>query len=731
MPHKRGIICLALNIFFYCLHSQQIKHLPDSSTNITVKYASVVDSLKSDIPVDLNSLDISKIEEGLYYVTATITPAKAGKAGNIDLETDLVLNTPADMQVAKNSFHWLPNLKGANGNIVAQHVFRSPCIIQSVGTVSVALMPDIELLSKNSVAPYYLDLTYTGTAIQMHYGISLYKVKGHIYYAKDAGSFNFSQPLKMAFYVMVGHQNNATAFLKKVNRFLWYTWASKYTTSLLSQTLPFKSYADTGYNMALRDYWVSAGDNKGGITLSTFYDTITKKFIGRYYKNDLWFQSWFNNIRTACGLYYWGRQGGNKEWQQKAVQCVNLLLDAPREHGWFPTIYNTEAKQWIASGQGGGEGLYHVPDNVWAAYWLMRFTSEQAKVGGAEELITGLGTAVLNIQQADGSFPERIDVATHKPDAVLQSTASSAISTWYLEELLLRKKIHSDDIKIYTDAVKRSLAFLSAKVLPHQKFEDFEVYLSCSPKPFMPYYDSSVAMYAQNTLSIQWCAEAYLKAWQLFNDKQYLQQGEYCLNILSLYQQVWSPPFIGFYAFGGFGAQNSDAEWSDARQAQFAETYLNYYFATNNKEYLERAVAACRASFTLMVIDANKNVSPFTYQGKQPYEIPIPGNMPENYGHSGFDSPSGQSGFHWGTGSALTTAAVFKQRLGDVFIDKKNETAIGVDGVVIEKVSWGNTPNLQIEKLPGTEYLNFHSRGKGQLRIILDGKQITIPAKNN
>ena len=35
------------------------------------------------------------------------------------------------------------------------------------------------------------------------------------------------------------------------------------------------------------------------------------------------------------------------------------------------------------------------------------------------------------------------------------------------------------------------------------------------------------------------------------------------------------------------------------------DTYADYYLATGNTEYLERAVAACRASFALMDMEEN------------------------------------------------------------------------------------------------------------------------------
>jgi hypothetical protein len=80
---------------------------------------------------------------------------------------------------------------------------------------------------------------------------------------------------------------------------------------------------------------------------------------------------------------------------------------------------------------------------------------------------------------------------------------------------------------------------------------------------------------------------------------------------------------------------------------------------------LERAIAACRASFALMVLPENKEICPKNYQGTKRNGEEWSGNMAENYGHYGTDERSYQSGFHWGTGSALTTAAILQREFGD------------------------------------------------------------------
>ena len=103
-----------------------------------------------------------------------------------------------------------------------------------------------------------------------------------------------------------------------------------------------------------------------------------------------------------------------------------------------------------------------------------------------------------------------------------------------------------------------------------------------------------------------------------------------------------------------------------------------------------------------MAIPENKFISPRNYQGTS-YNGEFIGAMAENYGHSGYNKRSGQSGFHWGTGSALTTAAILKQKLGDVYVDLHSQSVNGVDGIIVENVQWGDTIKLATKRIPGLE----------------------------
>jgi hypothetical protein len=332
----------------------------------------------------------------------------------------------------------------------------------------------------------------------------------------------------------------------------------------------------------------------------------------------------------------------------------------------------------------------------------------------------------MDTQLPNGSFPARIRVNELSPDTIMENSASGSMATWFLEEMILRDKLSPDAETKARSAVRKSLEFLEKEILAKLRFQDFEVFFSCAPNP-LNHFDSTTWLYPNNTLSTQWCAEAFLKGYLIFNKKPYLEEGEYCLNILSLYQQVWCPPFIDFYAFGGFGAQNTDAEWSDARQAQFSETYLNYFLVTRNPEYLQRSIAACRASFALMAIPENKNICPQNYRGS-PFNGEFQGGMAENFGHSGYNERSGQSGFHWGTGSALTTAAILKARMGDIYVDGLTRRATGIDGVVVRETSWGDTIHLKTRRLANAEQLRVVA-GQEELTgktLILDNDQPVI-----
>ena len=150
-------------------------------------------------------------------------------------------------------------------------------------------------------------------------------------------------------------------------------------------------------------------------------------------------------------------------------------------------------------------------------------------------------------------------------------------------------------------------------------------------------------------------------------ERTYRELGTAILDYLLLYQQVWSPAWLSRELFGGFGVQNTDGEWSDARQGYFAMTLSDYFELTGEREYLERSVAAARAMFSLF----------------ESAESPRTG---ENYAHGAWDRMGGVTGIHWGTGSSAVSLGMLRARYGDALVDVAGAWGVGIDGCRITEV---------------------------------------------
>ncbi len=131
------------------------------------------------------------------------------------------------------------------------------------------------------------------------------------------------------------------------------------------------------------------------------------------------------------------------------------------------------------------------------------------------------------------------------------------------------------------------------------------------------------------------------------------------LDMMNLYQNVWPISYRQTaYTYGGFGVQNSDGEYDDARQAQFGATLCDFGAELGRRDYFERGVAATRASQTLInhPLHAEFGIYPNP-------NYPL-GLQPENCCHGGGDHQAGRTGFDWGEGSGLTSMAWLLDKYG-------------------------------------------------------------------
>jgi hypothetical protein len=179
-----------------------------------------------------------------------------------------------------------------------------------------------------------------------------------------------------------------------------------------------------------------------------------------------------------------------------------------------------------------------------------------------------------------------------------------------------------------------------------------------------------------------------------------LADGEQLVDYLSLYQQAWSPPWLTPNLLGGFGTQNTDGEWSDARQCYAADVYFAYHERTGKREYLERGVAALRASFP---------VAPY-----------------ENWAHRAEDTHGSWTGIHWGTGSAITSVVLARPRYGSAFIDAKAGWGVGVDGCTVDDVRRdGDRLGFSLRTaFDSAEELRIVVKSDGDLCLAVNGREL-------
>ena len=99
----------------------------------------------------------------------------------------------------------------------------------------------------------------------------------------------------------------------------------------------------------------------------------------------------------------------------------------------------------------------------------------------------------------------------------------------------------------------------------------------------------------------------------------------------------------------------------------------------------------------------------------------------ENWAHTGFQNePGAMTGFHWGTGSAMTSVEIMSDRLGEAFVDVQRKHAVGFDGCTVKRLKIsGNTIFLDIEALPRLHELNIRFAGinqKVRYKLAVNGK---------
>jgi hypothetical protein len=560
-------------------------------------------------------------------------------------------------------FVWSQNIKSDPDDFIPTYGFKSPAVMLQQGEIFVALMPE---LSSRRLVPLALDLDVTS---EKRPWISVGQIPsephGHSYFrrAPDGQPKVLAGTVEYSYSILASQQPERLGYRRVVRR-LWaqFGHAALLDSPDLQQNIirpelrSFASWRKEAWETDANKIYVSfdcSGKRCGTLTSN-------RNIAGdwEHPETDAWFNAWFQTLRTAYGWYLYGRETHDADVMARAESVLNLALAAPQREGAFPTIYMVNRHQWFADdGWAGYQDSYHSFCMSWTAYWMLRWVQDLTPQRSAEVLqfVGAYGEFLLRHQLPSGVIPSWYSSSLQPRAEFRDFNAETAPSALFLATL---GTVTGD--QRYIAAAERAMGFVTKEVVPRQRWFDFETFLSCARKDY-GFYDQWTAQFPQNNLAEIQAPQAWLALYQATRKREYLDRGTQALDYLLLTQQVWSNPSFSPKLLGGFTTQNTDAEWSDARQSYAATVLLDYFSATGNTEYLERAVAAARSTFA---------VAPW-----------------ENWAHTGYiDEPGALTGFHWGTGSAMTSIEMMEPLLGDAFIDLKTGKGVGFDECSVDNL---------------------------------------------
>ncbi len=557
------------------------------------------------------------------------------------------------------------------GGFVPDSHYKAPLVLVQSGAVALGIVPDLAVLDRPTLerCNHTLSLDVPAGPI-LSVGFLPARYAYHSVYERDTGRTWAAAPVENAYYLLISASMPPGQAYREAVRFHWRRFGLIEQAEAAAQQVG----TDVRYReLALWDDWrrkvwreqtraewltvpLPDGSIGGGVA--------TKRWGPG---PSVYLSAWFNTLRTSFGMALYSRRVGDSALLEMAEQTTRLAVDAPGREGAFKCIAvpgrSGEPTLW-AAGDGSGastERGFLGYDMSWTAYWLLRW--REAGLPGGEWALPrcrALARFLVDRQSKDGMLPTRF-----RDDGSVDVDQSETVKAETGPVALFLLELNSQDPDpAWLAAALRGLGFLEAAVIKPRQWYDYETFWSCSPRP--PNLDPKTRQWPANDLALGQTVAAFLSAYRATHDVAFLERGKALLDYLLLYQQCWTNPVLKGLTgpamlLGGFTTQNSDAEWSDARQSQFANVLLDYYRATGNAEYLQRGVAALRAQFP---------ISPS-----------------ENWAHVGYGHKAGVSSFHWGSGSGLAGIEIEEDYLRDVVVDVAAGVAVGVNGIDVAECS--------------------------------------------
>ncbi len=587
------------------------------------------------------------------------------------------------------------------------------------------------------------------------YGIMDFVVAHHVRYQRvnDASMIRHlaKQEIRYGYDLLVGADMPEGAAFQIASRHIWQRFGHPQFRDQAHLAMPFAEYVRTVYDVVSKpmppaiqapvpgyeDHGVFLDFEMNGKPVGGMVSPLGSMGMG----DALWNFEFWNNIRDANGMVYWGEKLDMPQLKERGQRIINLALEAPQnEAGFFPLIYHAASKRWALSSLGPSPSpnsifdksapVHNVPAMSKSAAHLLEFYQRCGKDPRIVEYLRPFADGLLVRIDERGAIPSYY-TPDMKPIADLHYSAQPAAMMWFLAEMT---GVTGD--ARYRVGAERIAGYLIKEIIPQQRWIDLEVYNSCGRNPLGFVLDEVQALPIRGNLSAMWAAKGFKALYQVTRNRAHLEAGAKVADYMSFSQASWDPHFIyTANPFGGCTADNLDtANWLDARQCDLVEPFIWYGFELGRQDLIERGIAAARASTVL--INHPRHIENGIYPHVNLYGI---GLGPENINHEGHNQSAMRTHPSWGECSGIFTGLADAARFtaGGV-VDLDHGFAVGTDGVNLSLEIRGDsfqvnaTGRLSEWKLPCEHpyEIELLVRGKNKLPLFLNGTLATIKERD-
>ncbi|MFZ9936499.1 MAG: hypothetical protein ACO3JG_05505 [Luteolibacter sp.] len=672
-----------------------------------------------------------------------------------------------------------PRAGPAVDQVIGDHAFHSPAIVLQKGGLYACMVPDLAMINahalqspdarrtqavaRNQFSVPIIDEFYTmPTALDLNavsgltgqpvfsYGMMDFVVSHHMRYQRfnDASMVRqLAKPeIRFGYELIVGADMPEGAAFQVASRHIWQRHGHPQFRDRPHLAMPFAEYVRAIYSVVSKpmppaiqapvpgyeDHGVFIDFEMNGQPVGGMVSPLGVLGFG----DALWNFEFWNNIRDANGMVYWGDELDIPILKERGHRIVNLALQAPQnDAGFFPLIYHAASKQWSLSSLGPSPSpksffdksapVYNVPAMSKSAAHLLEFYQRCGKDPRIIDYLRPFADGLVARIDGRGTIPSYY-TPDMQPLADLHHSAQPAAMMWFLAEMA-----GVTGEARYRDGAGRIADYLIKEIIPQQRWIDLEVYYSCGRNPLDYVLDETQLLPIRGNLSTHWAAKGFAALYKITRDEAHLDAGSKTVDYLSFSQGSWDPHYIyTANPFGGCTVDNVDtATWLDARQCELVEPFIWYGLELGRQDLVERGVAAARASTVL--INHPRHIGNGIYPHVNLYGF---GLGPENINHEGHNQSAMRTHPSWGECSGIFTGLADAARFtGGGIIDLNHGFAVGTDGINLSLERRGDAFHVTIEsrlamlKKPWDEPCDLELKLRGNPRpIYLNGVLATV-----